>query len=76
MSVHCRLVAGMAGCGFAIAGCWVANFYLKDGIRLIPTPSILIQGMLLSVLTGMLAGMYPAWRASRWSPMEAIRYDP
>ena len=75
-SFYLGVVSGMAGCGFAIAGCWVANFYLKDGIRLIPTPSILIQGMLLSVLTGMLAGMYPAWRASRWSPMEAIRYDP
>jgi putative ABC transport system permease protein len=75
-SFYLGAVSGMAGCGLAIAGCWVANFYLKDGIRLLPTPSILIQGMLLSILTGMLAGMYPAWRASRWSPMEAIRYDP
>jgi len=75
-SLYLGTVSGILGCGLASIGCWVANFYLKDGIRLIPTPTILIEGLVLSILTGMLAGMYPAWRASRWSPMEAIRYDP
>lgn len=75
-SLYLGTVSGIFGCSLAIIGCWVANFYLKDGIRLIPTPTILIEGLVLSILTGMLAGMYPAWRASRWSPMEAIRYDP
>jgi len=75
-SLYLGAVSGLFGCGLAIAGCRVANLYLKDGIRLSPTPSILIQGLVLSILTGMVAGIYPAWRASRWSPMEAIRYDP
>jgi putative ABC transport system permease protein len=75
-SLYLGAISGLLGCGLAIAGCQLANLYLKDGIRLSPTPSILIQGLVLSILTGMAAGIYPAWRASRWSPMEAIRYDP
>lgn len=75
-SFYLGMVSGLVGCGLAIAGCRFANLFLSDGVRLVPTPTILIQGLVLSILTGMLAGIYPAWRASRWSPMEAIRYDP
>jgi len=69
-------ISGLVGCALAVAACWTANLYLTDGIRLIPTPAIIVRGMMLALLTGILAGSYPAWRASRWSPMEAIRYDP
>lgn len=69
-------ISGVVGCALAVAACWAANLYLTDGIRLTPTPAIIVRGMILALLTGILAGSYPAWRASRWSPMEAIRYDP
>ena len=75
-SVYLGVLSGLAGCLLAVAGCQIANLYLDDGIRLIPTGSILLRGLILSILTGGAAGIYPAWRASRWSPMEAIRYDP
>jgi putative ABC transport system permease protein len=69
-------ISGFVGCLLAVLACWAANFWLTDGIQLVPTPGILGRGMVLAILTGMAAGSYPAWRASRWSPMEAIRYDP
>lgn len=75
-SFYLGILSGVAGCLMAMVGCWVANLYLSDGIRLAPNLSILIKGLVLSIMTGALSGMYPAWRASRWSPMEAIRYDP
>jgi putative ABC transport system permease protein len=38
-----------------------------------PTPSILLQGVALSVLAAVLAGLYPAWRMATASPAEALR---
>jgi ABC-type lipoprotein release transport system permease subunit len=31
--------------------------------------------MCIAVLIGLLAGMAPAWRGSRLSPVEALRYE-
>jgi putative ABC transport system permease protein len=36
-------------------------------------PLVLGQGLLLAVLAGLLAGLYPAWTMSRASPAEALR---
>lgn len=75
-SLYLGVLSGLAGSTLAIVGCEIANLYLQDGIRLVPTSLILVKGLVLSILTGAASGIYPAWRASRWSPMEAIRYDP
>jgi putative ABC transport system permease protein len=38
-----------------------------------PSPAILLQGVGLSLLAALLAGLYPAWRMARASPAEALR---
>jgi putative ABC transport system permease protein len=38
-----------------------------------PTPNILIETALMGVLMGILGGLYPAWRASRLQPAEALK---
>ena len=38
-----------------------------------PSPAILLQGVALSVLAAVLAGLYPAWRMSRALPADALR---
>jgi putative ABC transport system permease protein len=35
----------------------------------------LLEGLGISVLSGLVAGAYPAWRGSHLSPVEAIRHD-
>ncbi len=35
----------------------------------------IITGLLLSLSTGLVFGLFPAWRASRLDPVEALRYD-
>jgi putative ABC transport system permease protein len=38
-------------------------------------PELVIAGLLISVITGVLAGVVPAWRASRLPPVEALRFE-
>jgi putative ABC transport system permease protein len=38
------------------------------------TPTNIILCFSLGALVGVLAGLYPAWRASRMKPVEALRH--
>jgi putative ABC transport system permease protein len=38
-------------------------------------PELIVAGLLVSVITGMLAGVIPAWRASKLPPVEALRFE-
>ncbi|MBN1402143.1 MAG: ABC transporter permease [Anaerolineae bacterium] len=41
----------------------------------IVTPELVLQGLALCVALGVLGGLYPAWRATRLRPVEALRYE-
>ena len=38
-------------------------------------PGLVIAGLLISVVTGVVAGVVPAWRASKLPPVEALRFE-
>jgi putative ABC transport system permease protein len=38
-------------------------------------PMLIVAGLAISVITGVLAGVVPAWRASRLPPVEALRFE-
>jgi putative ABC transport system permease protein len=72
-SAYLGLLAGILGCLLAFAGTAVANQFITGGLELQVTPRLVAMGIGLSVVMGTLGGLYPAWRAARLVPMEAIR---
>jgi putative ABC transport system permease protein len=67
------LLAGLLGCLLAIAGAAAVNPFVGSGLRLSVPPQLFALGIALSVTTGLLGGLYPAWSASRLVPMDAVR---
>ncbi len=39
------------------------------------TPQLLAQAIAVALVLGVLGGLYPAWRATRLRPVEALRYE-
>jgi len=72
-SAYLGLLSGVVGCILAWLGTLAANQFLTEGVRLSIPPWLYLLGISLSVVTGTLGGLYPAWRAARLVPMDAIR---
>jgi putative ABC transport system permease protein len=67
------LIAGLIGCVLAWVGVTIGNRFIGGGLQLTLPPNLFALGIGLSLVTGTLGGLYPAWRASRLVPMDAIR---
>jgi putative ABC transport system permease protein len=67
------LIAGGIGCVLAWLGVTIGNRFLGGGLQLTLPPNLFALGIVLSLVTGTLGGLYPAWRASQLVPMDAIR---
>ncbi len=73
-SAYLGLLAGVLGCALTLLASATANAFLqRSGLQLQLTPNLMAMGVVLSVFMGVMGGLYPAWRAARLVPMEAIR---
>jgi ABC-type antimicrobial peptide transport system permease subunit len=71
------LLAGLVGSILGVVLVWligrvpVVSSYLT--IRW--EAAVFIRAVVLALAVGLIAGLYPAWRASRMQPVEALRYE-
>jgi putative ABC transport system permease protein len=66
-----------AGIGVAFLLAWLYSLIPQWG-ELIPfawTPEVFIKSITVALLLGMLGGLFPALRATRLQPVEALRYE-
>jgi putative ABC transport system permease protein len=73
-SAFLGLLSGVVGCILAVMLVMIGNQFITGGVQLTIPPWLFALGIGLSVLTGTLGGLYPAWRAARLVPMDAIRF--
>jgi putative ABC transport system permease protein len=72
-SAYLGLLSGAVGTLLAMVGTMAANQFITGGLHLALTPRLIALGLCLSLVTGTIGGLYPAWRAARLVPMDAIR---
>lgn len=66
-------LGGLAGLLFGVGFSWVITKSI--GIPLHMTPASFLWAYAMAAVFGFLFALYPAWKASRLSPMEALRYE-
>jgi ABC-type lipoprotein release transport system permease subunit len=71
------LVGGVCGILLGLGVAWgIMQIPLVKGmLRLSYNPQLFIQAMVVALVSGAAGGLYPAWRATRMRPVEALRYE-
>ncbi len=73
-AVTLALVGGILGIGIgAVGGKLVST--LMENVRSVVTLQSVLLATGVSAVVGLASGLYPAWRASRLNPIEALRYE-
>jgi len=73
-AVTLAVVGGLIGIAIGIVGAQLVSSLVEDFHSVI-TPGAVLLATTVSALVGLASGLYPAWRASRLNPIEALRYE-
>jgi putative ABC transport system permease protein len=71
------LVGGLAGIliAFGLVGLMQISPVVGDYLQVVWSWDIFARAIGIAILLGLLGGLYPAFRATRMQPVEALRYE-
>ena len=72
-SLVITIVSAVIGSLIGVGGCLILSSQI--GFTPLFTPKIFIQAFLIAILVGIVGGLYPAVKATRLPPTEALRYE-
>jgi putative ABC transport system permease protein len=64
-------IGGLIGLGIA----WPLTLAIQHFLPAVMSPGIVTIALLVSLVTGVLSGFFPAWRAARMNPVDALRNE-
>ena len=72
-------VISLLGGAFGVLTGYVISDLIQNAVQKIfktyTPPSAVIWALTMAMITGVLSGLYPAYKASRLDPVEALRYE-
>jgi putative ABC transport system permease protein len=72
-SVIISLFGGLIGLGLGIGGAYIVTTILK--LPFLYSPYIFEAGLMVAITVGVIAGVYPAIKAAKLAPVDALRYQ-
>ena len=73
------LLGGICGCILGVISARAISFGIQTAfdveIAAIVKPDVLLGGIAVAVFVGVISGLYPARKASKMSPVEAVKYE-
>jgi putative ABC transport system permease protein len=68
-------LGGLLGLGAGSFGAEVLIHWAPRGLDTLYSPLLFLEGFAIAVGLGFAGALYPAWQASRLSPIEALKYE-
>jgi putative ABC transport system permease protein len=74
-SVIITLIGGILGVLLGVVGSYSLRFVSEGLAHARVTPQLAIGSLVFTIFLGLFGGIYPAWKATKLNPIEAIRYE-